>query len=365
MPEKKSKILFIVQLPPPWHGVSVMNENVINNPLLAKKYDTRVLHMDFGQTLKDLGTINLTKLYYFLLFILRMVRELVFRRPKLVYFTFMPRGINLYRDTAICLFIKLFGSRPLIHLHGRGIREFAEESRLKRILFRMAFRNSQLISLSPILTQDVASVYKAVPLVLANGIKAPACNPIIRNPDAVPVILFFSNLFVAKGIFDFLNMLKILSERGHVFRAVIAGGNGDVTKKAVLAFCTKADFVDHVSILGTISGNNKWTIFQDADVFVLPSHNECFPLTILEAMSAGLPVVATRIGGIPDIIEDGVNGYMIGEKNMEELVNAVEKIITDTRLRKSMSERSLQLFNEKYTIQVFQQKFTEMLDSIV
>lgn len=364
MPVPKTKMLCIVQLPPPWHGVSVMNANVINNPLLAAGYDTRVLHMYFGQTLNDLGTVNAKKLWYFFLFFLRMFRELVLRRPGIVYFTFMPRGINLYRDTAICLFIKFFGYKPLVHLHGRGIKEFAAESRFKRFLFRIAFRGTHLISLSPLLTADVATVYNGRPLVLPNGIDAPGFALAERKPNDIPVILFFTNLFVAKGIFDFLNLLKTLHAEGLPFRSVIAGGDGDVTREQAIDYCTQGGFADQVTLLGSVTGDRKWTVFQQADIFVLPSHNECFPLTVLEAMSAALPVVVTRIGGTPDIICPGETGYLVTQQAPEELAAAVRTLLTDHTLRRIMSQRSLERFQELYTLEKFQQGFVAMLDQI-
>ncbi len=358
------KLLCIVQLPPPWHGVSVMNAYVINNPLLAGHYQARVLHMYFGQTLDDLGTVNARKLGYFFLFFIRMFRELVFRRPGIVYFTFMPRGINLYRDTAICLFIKFFGYQPLIHLHGRGIKEFAEKSRFKKFLFRAAFRNSQLISLSHTLTADVSNVYNGVPRVLANGIEAPEYASQHPNHSAVPVILFFSNLFVAKGIFEFLNMLKALYTRQVAFQSVIAGGNGDVTKEQVMEFCRNHGFADKVNLLGSVTGDNKWAIFQQADIFVQPSHNECFPLTVLEAMSAALPIVVTRIGGTPDIVSEGENGFLINLKDEEKLLSCVEELVKNQLLRQSMAQSSLALYKRYYTLEKFQKGFLELLNQV-
>lgn len=352
----------MVQLPPPFHGVSVMNEHVVNNPLLAGRYEKRLLHMDFGQTLSDLGTLNLKKAWFFLVFLAKLKWNLLFKRPDLVYFTFMPRGLNLYRDTGLCLLIKLFGYRPLIHLHGRGIKEAAAESRIKRWLYRMAFRGTQLICLSESLKADVATVYKETPLVLANGIDAPVYDRSRRTANSVPVILFFSNLFIAKGIYDFLGMLRLMHQQKINFQAVIAGGEGDVSVADVVTYCQQQGLKDHVRVLGAIHGSAKWPIFQEADIFVLPSHNECFPLTILEAMSAGLPVVATRIGGIPDIIKEGKEGFIVPINNEEALFKATAQLCIDQNLLNKISTNALDTYSRLYTIEHFRHQFVHLID---
>lgn len=359
---KIPSILFVVQLPPPFHGVSVMNEHVVNNPLLAGRYEKQLLHMDFGQTLSDLGTLNLKKAWFFLVFLAKLKWNLLFKRPDLVYLTFMPRGLNLYRDTGLCLLIKLFGYRPLIHLHGRGIKEAAAESRIKRWLYRMAFRGTQLICLSESLKQDVATVYKETPLVLANGIDAPIYDRSQRTANTVPIILFFSNLFVAKGIYDFLGMLRLLQEHQIEFNAVIAGGEGDVTVSDIQSHCEQQGLKEYVRILGAVNGSTKWSIFWEADVFVLPSHNECFPLTILEAMSAGLPVVASRIGGIPDMIGDGREGFIVSMKDVEALYKATAQLCTDQHLLNEMSTNALDTYSRLYTIEYFRYQFVHLID---
>lgn len=360
---KIPSILFVVQLPPPFHGVSVMNEHVVNNPLLEGRYEKRLLHMDFGQTLSDLGTLNFKKAWFFLVFLAKLKWNLLFKRPDLVYFTFMPRGLNLYRDTGLCLLIKLFGYRPLIHLHGRGIKEAAAASKIKRWLYQMAFRGTQLICLSESLKQDVATVYKEMPLVLANGIDAPILNKPDRKHDEIPVILFFSNLFIAKGIYDFLNMLRELNNARVAFKAIIAGGEGDVTIEQVIGYAVKEGFNNKVEVLGSIIGAEKWEVFHQSDIFVLPSHNECFPLTILEAMSAGLPVVATRIGGIPDMILQEQDGFIVEMRNADSLYEYVKVLCTNRTLLEMMAQNAYKKYTDLYTIQHFRENFLKMLDA--
>src|SRR5437868_12020924 len=104
----KHKVLFIVQLPPPIHGVSVMNQYAVNNPFLKENYQIHILTLDFGQTLKDIGKIKLGKLIRMIRFLFKLCFELISFRPDLVYFTIMPTGKTFYRDAFISKIIKGF-----------------------------------------------------------------------------------------------------------------------------------------------------------------------------------------------------------------------------------------------------------------
>jgi glycosyltransferase involved in cell wall biosynthesis len=73
---------------------------------------------------------------------------------------------------------------------------------------------------------------------------------------------------------------------------------------------------------------------------VLPSLSEGFPVTILEAMASGLPVIATRVGGVPEIIENNVNGYLVETENPQEIAEALLKLLQDEQLRKYISGNS-------------------------
>ncbi len=67
----------------------------------------------------------------------------------------------------------------------------------------------------------------------------------------------------------------------------------------------------NIEFLGTLVGEEKWRQFSSADIFVLPSHTEDMPVSILEAMAVGLPVIATEVGSIPEVIDHGVSGFLV------------------------------------------------------
>lgn len=120
---------------------------------------------------------------------------------------------------------------------------------------------------------------------------------------------------------------------------------------------------------------DKEEYFQKADVFVLPSYTEAFPLTVLEAMQHGLAVVASNVGGMSGLVADGVTGRLIGgnepiltmdyRPDPQELALVLEDIIADREQCRAMGEESYKRFKEHFTLQVFERKFVEALKSFV
>ena len=114
-------------------------------------------------------------------------------------------------------------------------------------------------------------------------------------------------------------------------------------------------------------GSEKDVFWKDADIFVFPTyyHNECFPLVILEAMEQGLSVISTNEGGIPDIIGNGNSGYTVEKNNPSSLASAIELLIKDPELLNSMGKAGRQLFEEKFTEEVFEKRMKECLEKAI
>jgi glycosyltransferase involved in cell wall biosynthesis len=114
--------------------------------------------------------------------------------------------------------------------------------------------------------------------------------------------------------------------------------------------------VSWLRLRGGMFGNRKLETVSRADVLVFPSYypNECLPLVILEAMSVGTPVLASREGGIPTIIEDGHNGVLLDEVSSESIAKALVSLQRDRSIIKKFSLNSRSEYSKKYTLDSFE-----------
>jgi len=144
-----------------------------------------------------------------------------------------------------------------------------------------------------------------------------------------PRILFVGQVGVRKGIPNLLKAFSTLNEKADLHLVgPIEQGFEDYLRDSN---------TDGVSIKGPVAGNVLPAVYADADIFCLPSLEEGFPLVNLQALASGCPVITTEAAGAADIIQDGVNGLTVATNSVEELTEALKKMIDDAPLREQMS----------------------------
>jgi len=113
--------------------------------------------------------------------------------------------------------------------------------------------------------------------------------------------------------------------------------------------------------LGMILGDSRFKHFADSDIFVLPSYSEGLPLSILEAMAFGLPIIATDVGAISEVVKSK-NGILIRPKDAEGLKKAIQKIL-DSPKRDEYMKNNIQVIKENYTKQIMKRDLTRIYES--
>ncbi|MGE5106259.1 MAG: glycosyltransferase family 4 protein [Sphingobacteriales bacterium] len=299
-----------------------------------------------------------------LAYLLKLCYTLLYFRPKLVYFSIMPTGKIFYRDFIFCFFLKLSSAKLVLHLHGKGINNNVQNSVLKKKLYQFIFEKAYVICLSQRLKKDITGIRCRKILILPNGIPDAELS-IYNKENNAPVILYLSNLIKAKGIFIFLESLKLLKEKNISFKASIVGGPFDVSIDDVKKICNSSGIEKFVEVKGPKFGKDKEKEFSEASIFVLPSFDECFPLSILEAMRAGVAMIATRVGGIPDMIEEKKEGLLISPNDSNELAQKLELLISQPQVGLELGSNATKKFKSNYTLNQFHKGLADIFDDVL
>lgn len=369
----KQKILFIMHMPPPVHGASMVGQFIHDSQLINSSFDCHYVNLAVATRLEDVGKGGWHKAKDIWKKLIEVRKAVKAVKPDLVYITPNSAGAPFYKDFITVMMLKMMGQKIVMHFHNKGVAT-RQNRWLDNWLYRRYFKGVKLILLAEALYEDVKRYVKREDVfVCPNAIPMLTMAEQTVSPnDNVPHILWLTNIMKTKGIMEFLSALKILNDKGVKFQADFVGG---LTKEL-----TGDEFDDALSMMGLNGcctyygpkyGEEKYVFFRQSDIFVLPSYTEAFPVSILEAMFFGLPVVASNVGGVSAEVEDGVNGYLLGDKrpimlntfrpNPHEIADKIEFLLTDSALRQRMGEAGREKFEKEFTLEVFEKRMAEIL----
>lgn len=163
----------------------------------------------------------------------------------------------------------------------------------------------------------------------------------------------------AKGHRFLIEAMNVLSKKYPNLKCLIVG-EGE-TRIKLMKYTTRLNLDKSIIFTGKYNGNLS-NVYNFIDIFVFPTLIEGLPYCIMEAMSYHLPVISTNVGGIPDLIKNDINGYLIPSKNVSELVEKIEHLINDPNLRKKMGENGVQLYNSNFRLPIFIRKMKQLVE---
>jgi colanic acid/amylovoran biosynthesis glycosyltransferase len=158
-------------------------------------------------------------------------------------------------------------------------------------------------------------------------------------------------LNMAKGHKYLIEAIQLLRQRGFDMRLQIAGedseaGNG--YRKELEKFIEEQSMSDYVKLLGTVSEQRNRQGYQEAHIFVLPSLKEGISVAAMEAMAIETPVVVTQVGGMAELIDNGVDGMLVPPENPEQMADTIAKLLQDKELALSLTQKSRQKIAAKF-----------------
>jgi len=183
----------------------------------------------------------------------------------------------------------------------------------------------------------------------------------LKTPQSPPIIGGMGRLIGKKGFDVYIDAIKILRERGYIFKAIL-GGTG-VEEETLKERAKKAGLADVLSMPGWLG--DKKAFYQGIDIFCLPSLHEPFGIVLLEAFKYSTPVVATDSEGPKDIIASGVDGLIVEKNNAKALADALAKLIDQPDLGKTLATNAYQKVCSLYSIESVSERIENALNAII
>jgi glycosyltransferase involved in cell wall biosynthesis len=200
---------------------------------------------------------------------------------------------------------------------------------------------------------------------IANGIDVKAferAQPLpLLNAEGSKVVGVVARLDLQKGFEYLLRAARELCKTFSGLKIVIAGEGPD--REKIEEMIQQYGLQPSVILAGQQS--NMPAVYAAMDIFVLPSLNEGLPMTVLEAMAASRPVIATRVGAIPNVINDGENGLLVDPRDSEGLRSAIASLLNDPERCRRLGVQAHTWVGRNYTAEAMALKYREMYEQVL
>jgi glycosyltransferase involved in cell wall biosynthesis len=258
---------------------------------------------------------------------------------------------SFWRKSVVCLLARLARRPYLLHVHGSEFADFYQEcSPAARRIVRTVLAKATLVlalseawraTLQRISPQArIEVLMNAVPLPPPDGGPGPA------NPQ--PTLLFFGEIARHKGVFDLARAFGRVAGELPGLRLIYAGtGSGAEETRRLIE---QLGLSDRVKFTGWLQAERKRATLTAATVFVLPSYVEGMPMALLEAMSLGLPVIATPVGGVPEIVTHELDGLLVPPGDVDALAAAITRLTSEPELRERLGRAARETVAKRFSL---------------
>jgi glycosyltransferase involved in cell wall biosynthesis len=349
-------VLLIGPVPPPHFGVAKAKRLMLDSSVLAER--VRLIHLDTSDIrgLANIGKFDWHNALLGVRHVCRLVRLLATEHPDIAMLTASQGRFGLLRDAIFVRLARLFRSKVVVHLRGSGYAGLREtEGRCAAHDLRVILKHSSLVIVLGNSLVDMAhSVYpQSQVAVIPNGCP-PATRPELvgRRDEGRPLLAYIGLLGPAKGLEEALKAARTVADVVPTLQFVLCGEWESPQYKAkVLQLVEELGITGIVRFPGPIAGEEKEALLGRAWVLVVPSHSEGHPWVIIEAMSAGLPVVATDTGAIAETVEDGATGFVVPIGDVDAMAMCITTLLRDDAIWKRMSEASVCRHRALFTVE--------------
>lgn len=278
---------------------------------LLTSYSKMFEHFNFICSHKFTSRIN--QIFIAFSALLKLLYYLIFKNISIVHIH-TASYMSFYRESIYLLIAKMFNKKVILHLHGGDFFNFYDKNRFYcKFICKKA---TVLVGVSKFFSNlfkehDLCSNI----IFLYNVVEKPI---LLKNKQSDKInILFLGSIDEHKGIFDVLEMLGLYKNlfKDKITLTICGEGNSLRLLKLIKDY----DLESFVTFLGWVNNDKKNVLLSNTDIYLQPSKYESLGIAIIEALSYGIPVIASNTGGIPELVDDGKNGFLIPVGNMQML----------------------------------------------
>jgi glycosyltransferase involved in cell wall biosynthesis len=298
--------------------------------------------------------------FYFIFDYFRFVCILIFNsRVKIVQLNPSLIPLPLLRDGLLLITAKILRKKTIVFYRGWKLHVFNRlcSTKILKNAFNCLYqKGTQQIVLSTAFKNDLQCIGRPTYPVSIFKTAIDKNDIIIENYDKSDVmnVLFLGRVQNLKGIEELIDAIIQLHEKNELkcFKFTIVGheekaGYIEILKDK-LAIINGIDF--NVTFTGRITGNDKFRIYSLNETFILPSYTEGCPNSVIEALASGLFCITTKVGAMPDIIEDGKNGLLIEEKSSDAIVEALLYCYKHKSEIENVRVQNARMYSERFDI---------------
>lgn len=354
--DKKKKVCMIVQNKMVKGGIAAVISGYYGS-VLEKDYD-----IIYVESYKD-GNKS-TKLLKGIQGYFHFAKVLLIDHPDIIHIH-SSFGPSFYRKLPF-IYMASWAKKPIInHIHGADFDEFYINSseKKKQQIKKVYGKCSILVALSEEWKQRLEKIVSKEKIIVIE-------NYSILHEDALKErysresnheVLFLGELGRRKGCYDIPAVIEEVVKDIPDVKFILAGAGSPQDEDAIKKLVKEKGIEKNVVFPGWVRGKEKDKLLREADVFYLPSYNEGMPMSILDAMGYGLPIVSTNVGGIPKIVQNNVNGFCVVPGSVAAMRKAIVFAFKD---RKQMSKQSFSIVAQKYSLESHLEKIEKCYSEV-
>jgi glycosyltransferase involved in cell wall biosynthesis len=357
LPDKPC-VLISGALPPPMGGVGFYYQTLLNSSLAQHINFHFVETSSHDRQLSSTGTATFFNFIEAIKDCWRFSKAVFINKPQIAHIS-TAVGLSFVKHSFCILIARLFGCKVLLHPHCSLSVLYYERPNWWKIYFRQIIRLTNGII---VLSKEWLDLLKIIPernvYYLPNALNTKTYESIaeahLSDTQAKKSCntLYLGYLGKSKGSFELLTAaLDVRSQGLDMDFDLVGGALVPDELEQLHSIVNTSKLGKYIRIHPLTLGEEKLSFLRNADIFIYPSHFEGMPMAVLEAMACALPIIATKVGGLADLIQDGINGILVEPSKPDQLIDALVKLATDPQLRATIAKSAYQTVCEKYDVE--------------